>query len=609
MAEAPAEPERPTDQPRRLQALATPGAIDWRLLTVSSVAWPLSYAPSFAQVTSEQVVRSASAWVLAFAFGHIVYSLILILGKYTWWRLSFAVRHPSILAVSIFIATLVASGFFHAALQIFGGPANIAVEFLLLRFVLLLVIFVLAARFHLFREKLRDLEATETSLRSLFQIANLKREAELVELDRRLGAVIEEAAGSKGRQAAEAADTLQRLSDGVVRPWSHELATADDVFLAPREFRPRPEWRKVWGAIFQSSLLRPTAMAVWASVFAINYSVQVRTAHTRQLPTTQTDHGLEVTVEGESLMRFVVALTSVFLVVFLVSIAVRALMRASWLPLRTVSGAKRELVGLGLMTMLSTLSLFALLLVTEGRESLRNSVAPALLLALAIVMVALAAALFRAAAAASTSILEQLDEAYSALRWEVIRANQSLWKFRQDAANWLHGPIRSALIATALTLKRAEPEGQQRLSDLIERLRLLQTQIGSGFGTNNPLDIALETAELWRGSCEVSLNFDVETIDSLSSDPTCASIVGLIINESVVNAITHGGATEVRVELILGESAVELMVVDNGELKVGQNSGLGSKFMSESALHWQREARSGKTTLEVVLPFVRGSAH
>jgi anti-sigma regulatory factor (Ser/Thr protein kinase) len=79
-----------------------------------------------------------------------------------------------------------------------------------------------------------------------------------------------------------------------------------------------------------------------------------------------------------------------------------------------------------------------------------------------------------------------------------------------------------------------------------------------------------------------------------------------ILKEAVSNAVRHGDATAVDVQIVLTQNEIELQVLNDGRPAISTSrKGLGSTMFDDLTISWQlaRDYDADKTVLSARLPF------
>ena len=184
---------------------------------------------------------------------------------------------------------------------------------------------------------------------------------------------------------------------------------------------------------------------------------------------------------------------------------------------------------------------------------------------------------WKAARAGSLALfVEQLREE----DLETIARSRAVADASRDAARMLHGAVQTKLVACAMAIDHAAATGDAAAVSraLVEARSVLDepfTQVGSAAAD---LGRELERkAGLWRGLADVTIDID----------PLAAAITGTrstevasVVEEAIANAIRHGSATTVTVDVVMDGSAINVRVRDNGSGPAGGSPGLGSTYAS-----------------------------
>lgn len=98
------------------------------------------------------------------------------------------------------------------------------------------------------------------------------------------------------------------------------------------------------------------------------------------------------------------------------------------------------------------------------------------------------------------------------------------------------------------------------------------------------------------------------TSRQLDEDPLCTHVLTDLLGEAVSNAIRHGGARHVRVEVQRdGDDLVLARVVDDGVMSSNPSTGLGTTLLTQCTYDWSITS-AGPTTLVARIPYVPRNA-
>lgn len=192
---------------------------------------------------------------------------------------------------------------------------------------------------------------------------------------------------------------------------------------------------------------------------------------------------------------------------------------------------------------------------------------------------------------------------------EILNASlrQELWLNRRRTASVLHGPVQAALFASAMKLSQelkptAElvAEVEQDISAAIEKLNNPSNLEGEDIS-----DLLNQIIEIWSDAAKITIEIPKQLEAAVARSPLASEALIEISREFITNAIKHGKASSVSLEVSrLDDLRIAIKVVDDGQgLPPGAKPGFGSKLLSELSLVW-RQTREGDSTLsyaEIVL--------
>lgn len=176
-----------------------------------------------------------------------------------------------------------------------------------------------------------------------------------------------------------------------------------------------------------------------------------------------------------------------------------------------------------------------------------------------------------------------LAEIVSALR-------KRIWLLRRNTAWVLHGPVQSSLMAAALALNDgATPKVS--ISDLADNIEQAVDSLRTGRSSRLSFEAALEEiAKVWSRSAQVTWLAATEAQQLMDSDEDTRDCIVEIVREAVSNAVRHGTAKRVQIEVELhGPSKVGIKICDDGSGDTGLGKpGLGSAMLDQISLSWSR---------------------
>lgn len=169
----------------------------------------------------------------------------------------------------------------------------------------------------------------------------------------------------------------------------------------------------------------------------------------------------------------------------------------------------------------------------------------------------------------------------------------------RDTAQYLHGSLQTRLIGCSLAMEQASETGDvdSLHRALAEALTALDTSTPPPVAVGSLRDEVERKVHLWDGFCD----FDVRLDESLADSTENAVVVGRVVEESVANAIRHGQASHVEVDVTCdADGRVQVSIIDNGIGAQGGVKGMGSAYLSMvSDGNWTIEAMEEGTRVLV----------
>lgn len=590
----------------RLQLLTHREAIGWPLLAISVIVWPLSLYPLFSQGGGSAIVADLWLNLISMLIGHLAMFGFLFLGKYTWWKSMFSNTRNRLAFLSLIIAVLIGSIATNLTQTMLGSSYSIGAQGYFIRLALLVLIFLAIARVHSFLNRLEELGRTSLGLQQTKISGQQQLSAEANSVLNRVHKIIEILVAMNQMPQVSATQTLTEISQDVLRPMSHKLSQDNSRFSHTKASSVRPNWTKVLQVLSQKSVILPVLTSVLAGLFIATFSVRSADSETN-LTEVASAGAVAVSVDLSSLFASLAELAIVFLSVLAVGYLMRYI--ASKLLARL---PQRSLLIQGSTLLLMPVVALALMdisfMVLNINSAVSFNAVWLLLLSLPILIFSAWVSLIRIGAAAERSVLMQLEVANEKLVTEVSGINQELFSQRQNLAQKLHGPLRAQLISTALKLSKEqakehfdETTQQEIIANLVAEVRAFEQTLFEKQPSNAIFAIE-QLQELWRDTCEINLQISASASKALQQKPASSDVISSIVTEAASNAIGHGGATEVAIEISLAKSVVSLKVSDNGKGLEKNGSGLGSKLLDETTLRWSLFREGNYTTLKASVP-------
>jgi hypothetical protein len=209
------------------------------------------------------------------------------------------------------------------------------------------------------------------------------------------------------------------------------------------------------------------------------------------------------------------------------------------------------------------------------------------------------------------SMFEQVSErdekntAASIVELEMAEARfrRQLWMNRRNLTWVLHGPIQSALVSSGLALSGTAVSDADRERVQVNLAAALN-QLDSSSTAHPDLTTAIEgLAAVWSRSCTVLWRISPGAEALLENDRDAVVCIGEVVREGVSNAVRHGRAGWIDVDIDERQGLLRVSVQDNGTgLSSTADAGLGSAMFDEITHSWTRTAAAGMTTLVAWVP-------
>jgi two-component sensor histidine kinase len=211
-----------------------------------------------------------------------------------------------------------------------------------------------------------------------------------------------------------------------------------------------------------------------------------------------------------------------------------------------------------------------------------------------------------AALGLSKELPGQLVEIRNDIRWAIARINLLAWYRRGVISRILHGPVQNSIHVAILRMKSAdEDQSMEIMNEVISRIETsLREILDPTISPALELQTLESIEETWRNVAEISIDLTEESREAFKGDLASSSIVSDLVQEVCSNAIRHGGAQRINIEVDSKSGSIEILVLDDGTARSDRlnHAGLGSQFLDACSIEWQRRIVDGQNKLALRVP-------
>lgn len=179
--------------------------------------------------------------------------------------------------------------------------------------------------------------------------------------------------------------------------------------------------------------------------------------------------------------------------------------------------------------------------------------------------------------------VETLLTLRNTLRREQVEAfarSMKVASIARDLAQMLHGSVQSRLIACAMLLESdaSQNDNAKLNAALAQALDVLSSPLQPHQRADSMLDEIDRKVALWDGFCD----FNVHVTDAAASS-MAGAVVGRVVEEGITNALRHGGATRIDIEIDAeADGNVSIVMLDNGVGPQAGPPGLGAAYLDQA---------------------------
>lgn len=590
-----------------LRRLTDPHLISWPFFFLSLAAWLLSFYPQVFRSSDPFTGDWVFGWVVSILAGQTVLFAFLLIARSVWLRTAWASAHPAVVVWTFTIGTLLGVVTANVvAQQLPAGKQGLlfAVEHLIFGVLGLCIIGSIYIAFRSYRADVSELETKQGELQALLAAGEHTLQADSASVQETVTQVMTDAMGALHRDDPGVVDFLSASSDQLLRTLSHSLASDTSGVPTVIVESPRPRWRQIIAEATSKPLITPLLTSMILVLFAWRISFSEGAVAPPQATFNAAGNTIGVSVDLVSFTQSLLELMSVFLGTY---VAAWLVMKLTAAPLRRSHPRVRlVIIGIGAVAIavISQVIIAGLFSVLNLEPMIERDLLPRALMVILIAGVILVMGIVRATDLAQRDIKGQLRETNRALTWQVARTNEEIWNQRRTLALVVHGPVRAALISSAMEIAKAQdPNNPVLIGTLTERIARAGTDFFDPPTHTDPLAPLHQLQQLWAGTCTIDIDVDQHTCQQMTADPITAQVAIKVIEEACANAIIHGNATTISIGAHANGEELEITVANDGTPpQLEDKRGLGLRFIDEVSLHWRFASSATEIRLRVLLP-------
>ncbi len=185
---------------------------------------------------------------------------------------------------------------------------------------------------------------------------------------------------------------------------------------------------------------------------------------------------------------------------------------------------------------------------------------------------------------------------------EDVASSQQLIALAVEISQVLHGAVQTRLIACSMMIEEASRKNNPDLLNqaLTEALEVLDAPFPSKVPTKSLTNEITRKVELWNGLCTCDIHVEP---GANTKSQSISTIVGRVVEEGLANAIRHGKATHVIVNVSKnGDGNYFVCISDNGSGPKKSTPGMGSAYLTQvSGGKWSLSAAAHGAELKVLV--------
>jgi signal transduction histidine kinase len=184
---------------------------------------------------------------------------------------------------------------------------------------------------------------------------------------------------------------------------------------------------------------------------------------------------------------------------------------------------------------------------------------------------------------------QEISQGNDSLAHEIALYEQKIWVFRKSWQLLLHGKVQAALTAALTRLSLPHDDDSVKLELARQDLRRAEAALQSQPLSDIDLESSIsELSSTWSGVCDVKVSVSERANRALRRNRETMFGFNEIMREAVSNAVRHGAATHITMEIDrIDDEVLDFVASNDGTLvSTADGGGLGSQMMNELTTEW-----------------------
>lgn len=198
--------------------------------------------------------------------------------------------------------------------------------------------------------------------------------------------------------------------------------------------------------------------------------------------------------------------------------------------------------------------------------------------------------------------LARLDDTRRTMAFQLSEARRRAWLRQRHLTHVLHSSAQSRVLAEArLVGSNSESLNAAERVRALETLELVLAAINDEPSvTVDAIQGITDLVEFWAGMCEIELRVEPHVLSDI--DAEVAESIQIVAGEMISNAIRHGKATVLTLEIVRDTpETIRVTASNNGQaLKAERSQGLGTSLFDELTAEWELREGQPVTIVAVI---------